>query len=126
MKLWQLVNPKTGEKLSEPQELPENWGPIFGLQGVKDRLGDLTWLGIDDQAWVEVEVADPVVVVDHKAIVDDQIAHFLRESLPMVAMDNPSLTKGQLQAWADYRKKLQEIPLQVGYPTDVYWPARPE
>lgn len=126
MKLWQLINPKTGEKLNDPQELPENWGPIFGLSGVKDRLGDLSWLGIDDKAWVEVDVPDPVVVIDHKANVDSQVAHLLNESLSMVAVDNTTITKSQRQAWVEYRKKLQEITLQVGYPENVYWPTRPE
>jgi hypothetical protein len=124
MKLWQLINPKTGEKLSEPQKLPENWGTIFGMEGVKDRLGDLSWLGIDDQAWVEVEVPEPSI--DIKAIVDQHAAQLLEGTLPMVAPDNTSLTKAQWQAWMDYRKKLQEISLQVGYPQEVFWPARPE
>lgn len=94
------------------------------MEGVKDRLGDLSWLGITDQAWVEVEIADPVI--DHKKLVDDEIAYFLKETLPKVAIDNVNMTKAQRQAWVDYRKKIQEIPLQVGYPKEVFWPAQPE
>ena len=105
MKLWQLINPQTGEKLNEPQQLPENWGPIFGLAGVKDRLGDLSWLGITDQAWVEVDVPDPVV--DQKAVVDAQIAQMLVDSLPMVAVDNTSISKGKRQEWDVDRRKLK-------------------
>ena len=32
-KLWQLKKLSDGSALSEPQPLPENWGPIFGLHG---------------------------------------------------------------------------------------------
>ena len=126
MKLWQLRNPKTGENLSDPQPLPENWGPIFGMEGVKDRLGDLSWLGITDQAWFEIEVPDPVVEFDQKAFIDGQIKYFLEQSLPMVAIDNISMTKEQRATWIEYRRLLSEIHLQVGYPKDVYWPPRPE
>lgn len=122
--MWQLRNPKTGENLSDPQPLPENWGPIFGMEGVKDRLGDLSWVGITDQAWFEINVPDPVF--DMKGFIDDQIAHYLKESLPMVATDNTSMTKEQRVLWFEYRRKLQEIYLQPGYPNDVYWPSKPE
>lgn len=94
------------------------------MEGVKDRLGDLLWIGITDQAWFEVEVPDPVF--DIKAFVDEQIAHFLKESLAMVSPDNTSITKAQWQAWMEYRKKLQEIHLQVGYPNEIFWPVKPE
>jgi hypothetical protein len=121
MKLWQLINPQTGEKLSGLQELPENWGPIFGLAGVKDRLGDLSWLGIADRAWIEVDAPD---LNDPKAIVDDQISHNLKESESMLTKDG--MTKGERAAWIEYQLALQEIHLQVGYPNEVRWPNRPE
>jgi hypothetical protein len=59
-KLWQLKKLSSGEALNEPQRLPENWGPIFGMQGFIDRIGNLSWLGegYNDQGWVQVEVAD--------------------------------------------------------------------
>lgn len=94
------------------------------MEGVKDRLKDLSWIGIADQAWFEVEVPDPVF--DHKAFIDDQIKHFLEQSLSMVAIDNTNITKGQRAAWIEYRRLLQEITLQPGYPNEVFWPTRPE
>lgn len=124
MKLWQLKNPQTGENIGGLQPLPENWGPIFGMEGVKDQLGDLSWLGITDRCWVEVEVSDPVL--DVKTFVDDQITHFLKESEYMVDPNNVNLTKAQWQAWSTYRKKLQEIYLQPDYPNEIFWPTRPE
>lgn len=94
------------------------------MEGVKDRLSDLSWVGITDQAWIEVEVPEPSI--DIKELVDSQISHFLKESLLMVSPDNQSITKAKWQEWMNYRKQLQEIYLQVGYPNEVFWPAKPE
>lgn len=87
------------------------------MEGVKDRLGDLSWLGITDQAWVEVTEKD---------LVDQQIERDLKETELMVAVENINMTKEQRAAWIDYKLALQEIPLQVGYPNEVRWPTRPE
>jgi hypothetical protein len=124
MKKWQLKRLSTGEALNEPQDLPDNWKNISSLKGSIDRLNDLTWAGHPDMGWFEVDVPDPVV--DQKKFIDDQIAHFLMETAPMVAMDNISMTKAKRQEWMDYRKKLQEIPLNPDYPNEVFWPTRPE
>jgi hypothetical protein len=124
MKKWQLKRLSTGEALNEPQDLPDNWKNISSLKGSIDRLNDLAWAGHPDMGWFEVDVLDPVV--DIQKIVDDQIAHFLMETSPMVAMDNISMTKAKRQEWMDYRKKLQEIPLNPDYPNEVFWPTRPE
>ena len=122
MKLWQLKNPQTDENIGGLQPLPENWGPIFGMEGVKDRLGDLSWLGITDRCWVEVEADDPADPV--KKDIDDRIAAFNDEANQKIL--NRSLTKGQWQAWVEYQKELQNIPLQPGYPNEVRWPTKPE
>ena len=124
MKKWQLKRLSTGEALNEPQDLPDNWKNISSLKGSIDRLNDLTWAGHPDMGWFEVDVLDPAV--DIQKVVDDQIAHFLMETAPMVAMDNISMTKAKRQEWMDYRKKLQEIPLNPDYPNEVFWPTRPE
>ena len=124
MKKWQLKRLSTGEALNEPQDLPDNWKNISSLKGSIDRLNDLAWAGHPDMGWFEVDVLDPVV--DIQKVVDDQIAHFLMETAPMVAMDNISMTKAKRQEWMDYRKKLQEIPLNPDYPNEVRWPTRPE
>jgi len=124
MKKWQLKKLSTGEALNEPQDLPDNWRNISSLKGSIDRLNNLAWAGHPDMGWFEVDMPEPVV--DQKKFIDDQIAHFLMETAPMVAMDNISMTKAQRQAWMDYRKKLQEIPLNPDYPNEVFWPTRPE
>ena len=41
---WQLRKLSTNEVLEDASVLPTNWGPIFGLAGVKDQLGDLSWV----------------------------------------------------------------------------------
>ena len=122
--MWQLKRLSTGEALNEPQDLPDNWKNISSLKGSIDRLNNLAWAGHPDMGWFEVDMPDPVV--DQKKFVDDQIAHFLTTSLPMVAMDNTSMTKAERQAWMDYRQQLQEIPLNPDYPNEVRWPTRPE
>ena len=124
MKKWQLKRLSTGEALNEPQDLPDNWKNISSLKGSIDRLNNLAWAGHPDMGWFEVDMPEPVV--DQKKFIDDQIAHFLMETAPMVAMDNISMTKAKRQEWMDYRKKLQEIPLNPDYPNEVFWPTRPE
>ena len=92
------------------------------MAGSIDRLGNLAWAGHPDLGWFEIEEQP----VDQKKFIDDQIAHFLMDTAPMVAMDNTEMTKAERQAWMDYRKQLQEIPLQPDYPHEVRWPNRPE
>lgn len=94
------------------------------MSGVKDRLGDLSWLGIYDKAWFEVDIPDPTP--DVKAIVDAQVKYLLEETKSKVSLDNQNITKAQWQAWINYRKKIEEIYLQPGYPREVFWPSQPE
>lgn len=136
MKLWQLKKLSTNEALNKPQPLPENWRNIFGLSASKDRLGDLSWAGHEDIGWFEVDapepepksalLPEPEPEKDAKTLADEHVQHLLDTTLPMVAFDNASMTKAKMQEWVEYRKKLQEIHLQVGYPSDIYWPTRPE
>lgn len=123
--LWQLKKLSTNEKLNEPQKLPENWGPIFGMGGIKDRLGDLSWLGdaYADQGWVEVgeEAPTPVTAED----VNATIAQLLKDTAWAVAEDDVTITKGQRADWMAFRQALRDIPLQAGFPTDVVWPTEP-
>lgn len=123
--LWQLKKLSTGEALNEPQRLPENWGPIFGMGGIKDRLGDLSWLGdaYADQGWVEVGEEAPVPMT--AADVNETIAYLLKDTAWAVAEDDLTITKGQRADWIAYRQALRNIPLQVGFPTEITWPTKP-
>jgi hypothetical protein len=123
--LWQLKKLSTGEALNEPQRLPENWGPIFGMGGIVDRLGDLSWLGdaYADQGWVEVgEETSPPLTADEA---NATIAHMLINTAWAVASDDTTITRGQRADWIAFRQALRDIPLQSGFPTNIVWPTEP-
>ena len=127
-KLWQLKKISTNETLSEPQLLPENWGPIFGLPGIQDQLGDLSWLGDNykDMGWFVVGDAPPGPLESTVGqIVWERAKKLLSESdwsmLPDVIM-----TSSKKSEWIEYRRLLREIKSQTGFPNEVEWPKIPE
>lgn len=126
--LWQLKKLSTNEALNNPQPLPENWGPIFGLAGIQERLGDLTWLGDNfaDMGWVQVEGSLPVEA--GKATAAEAAwataKQLLRESDWSMLPDVP-MTVGDKQAWIKYRMDLRNIRSSTGFPDAVYFPAKP-
>lgn len=123
--MWQLKKLSNGEALNEPQKLPENWGPIFGMAGIQDRLGDLSWLGdaYADQGWVQVgeETLAPLTAEEVNATIEQM----LKNTAWAVASDDPTITKGQRADWMAFRQALRNIPLQPGFPTSIQWPAEP-
>lgn len=124
--LWQLKKLSTGEVLNEPQKLPENWGPIFGLEGIKDRLGDLSWLGPNyvDQGWFVVgEETIKAISLDE---INDTIDKILKNTASYVAVDNTSMDKGSRAKWIEFRQAVREIPLQPGFPNEIKWPTEPQ
>jgi len=126
MTLWQLKRISTGEALSNPQTLPENWGPIFGLENFKDRLGDLSWVSIPDQGWFEVDqdtMIDTTTSEELLQSMENRINDIIKEADGMIA--SPT-SKGHIGDWIEYKKSLQEICMQGGYPTDITWPPKPE
>ena len=126
--LWQLKKLSTNEALNNPQPLPENWGPIFGLAGIQERLGDLTWLGDNfaDMGWVQVEGSLPVEA--GKATAAEAAwataKQLLRESDWSMLPDVP-MTVGDKQAWIKYRMDLRNIRTSTGFPDAVSFPAKP-
>ena len=125
--LWQLKKLSTNEALNEPQKLPENWGPIFGLSGVQDRLGDLSWLGENfaDQGWCVVgdAPAEPSQSTEAE-LVWEKAKQLLRDSDWTMLSDIP-MTSGNKALWIEYRRGVREIRLQAGFPTNIQWPAMP-
>lgn len=123
--MWQLKKLSTGEALNAPQSLPENWGPIFGMGGIKDRLGDLSWLGdfYADQGWFEVGEETTVPMTANE--VNATIEQWLRNTAWAVASDDITITRGQRADWMTFRQALRDIPLQAGFPTNIVWPAEP-
>ena len=96
------------------------------MGGVKDRLGNLSWLGdaYADQGWVEVGEETPTSATADE--VNATIAQMLKNTAWAVASDDTTITRGQRANWMTFRQTLRDIPLQVGYPTNVVWPSEPE
>ena len=126
--LWQLKKLSTNEALNAPQKLPENWGPIFGLAGIQDQLGDLSWLGeaYADQGWVVVGDAPAAPAPSTEAeLAWEKAKQMLRESDWSMLSDVP-MTAGNKALWIEYRRALREVRLQSGFPSNIQWPAKPE
>ncbi len=127
-KIWQLKKLSDGSALSEPQPLPENWGPIFGLAGIADQIGDLSWLGdaYKDMGWVQVgDAPEPPATSTPAEIAWDRAKRLLAESDWSMLPDVP-MTSAEKSAWIEYRRALRDIRLQAGFPDSIQWPARPE
>jgi hypothetical protein len=99
------------------------------MDGIKDRLGDLFWLGeaYANQGWVQVDAPPPAEPTREDKIADvaAQIAQRISESDPMVAADNVTMSKGKRTEWIEYRKLVKEVVLQSGYPDVILWPTPP-
>jgi hypothetical protein len=126
--LWQLKNLKTGEALNDPQKLPENWGPIFGMSGIVDRIGDLSWLGDSyaDMGWVVVGEAPAEPAQATKAELEWERAKKLLQDSDWAMLPDVPMTVGEKSKWIAYRKGLREIRLQAGFPETIVWPIKPE
>ena len=124
--LWQLKKLSTNEPLNEPQELPNDWGPIFGLHGFIDKLGDLSWLGpaYTDMGWVEVE-GEPAKKAGPEHLAWEKAKKLLRES-DWAMLPDIQMTVGQKQAWMEYRRILRNIRNEAGFPHSITWPVAPE
>lgn len=117
----------TNEVLEETKYLPVNWGPIFGLHNFKDKLSDLSWCGLEDQGWFEIEIQKSYseILQEEKYKIDSIVKKLLDDSIEFVLIDNTNITKGQRIEWLEYRKCLKEIHLQPEYPFNVSWPKKP-
>jgi len=95
------------------------------MAGIKDRLGDLSWLGdaYADQGWVEV--GEPSRTAMSVEDANATVEQMLKNTAWAVASDNTSLTKEQFAQWMEYRRALREVHLQVEFPTSIVWPAEP-
>lgn len=125
--LWQLKRISTGEALNDPQPLPENWGPIFGMSGIVEKLSDLSWLGSEfiDKGWFVVGDLPAPSREELEITVKETAKTLLKESDWSVLPDVP-MSKGERDQWIEYRKALREIDLQPNYPENVVWPAKPQ
>lgn len=124
--MWTLKKISTNEVLLESASLPENWGPIFGLEGIKDRLSDLAWLGNDfkDQGWFETETVTQTVV-DNYALEWNKAKVILQDTDWTMLKDAP-ITNEKQQEFKEYRKKIRNIKSSKGFPDNITWPSCPE
>lgn len=95
------------------------------MGGIKDRLGDLSWLGdaYADQGWFEVGEETPTPLTAEE--VNVTIKQMLNNTAWAVAVDNTTITRSQRADWMAFRQALRDIPLQAGFPTNVVWPSEP-
>ena len=126
--LWQLKKLSTNEAITTAGPLPENWGPIFGLKGFQEKLGDLSWLGdsYSDMGWIHVEgeSVESTMQATPEHIAWERAKQLLRESDWAVLPDVP-MTHGERADWIEYRRQVREIRLHPDFPNMV-WPVSPE
>lgn len=128
--LWQLKRISTNENLGEPQPLPEDWNGIFGLHGIKEKLGDLSWLDnpeVSGLGWFETDIkaATPGTGAVTKAEEVVNTAKALLAESDWAMLPDIPMTNGQKTAWIDYRQALRDIKKQSGFPDSIVWPAKP-
>lgn len=126
-KLWQLKTISTGAPLNDPQPLPENWGPIFGLSGIVDQLGDLSWLGEEytDKGWFVVGDAPTSTPATPAEIAWNRAKELLERSDWSMLPDVPMISS-EKEKWIEYRRALREIKLQAQFPDNIIWPTKPD
>lgn len=127
--LWQLKNLLTGSPLSQAGDLPDNWGPIFGLHGYIDKIGDLSWLGpaYENMGWVQVEgeLPPPPPEKTKEEIELDRVKTLLQESDWSMLPDVP-MTVGEKENWLKYRAALRLVKHQQEFPENILWPQKPK
>jgi hypothetical protein len=126
-KLWQLKCLSSGEELNEPQLLPENWGSVFGLANLEDKLGDLAWIGPDhvDTGWFHVgDEPPPPEPASREDLIRQEVWDRLRESDWRILPDEP-ITSGKRAEWVEYRRELRRIHKTKDFPLNFEMPKAP-
>jgi hypothetical protein len=121
--MWQLRRLSTNETLSEAGPLPNNWGPIFGLHGFLDKIGDLSWIGPSyvDKGWVELTGEEQANL--RKAEVMARIES--EKAIANSVLNNPTITVESKIAWNEYLVALDAVCLCPDFDCDPKFPPRP-
>jgi hypothetical protein len=121
--MWQLRKLSTNEALSEAGPLPNNWGPIFGLHGFLDKIGDLSWAGpaYADKGWVELSLSKQEKVISVEVM--SRLAVKKVEAEKIIGSND--ITVEQKAAWVNYLLSLELVPLQADFPFAPKIPAPP-
>lgn len=118
----------TGEALTEPQKLPENWGPVFGLANFEDKLSDLSWIGPDhaNTGWFYVgDEPPPPPEATREDLIRQEAWDRLRECDYRMLPDEP-ITSGKRAEWTEYRQELRRIFASSIFPDGFKLPNPPE
>jgi hypothetical protein len=121
--MWQLRKLSTNEPLSEAGPLPNNWGPIFGLHGFLDKIGNLLWIGpaYADQGWVELTEPEQKEILSAKIM--SQLNTKKVEAGKTIVL--PNITVEQKSVWVNYLLSLDLVPLQADFPFTPRIPTPP-
>lgn len=117
----------SGEKLNEPQPLPENWGPVFGLANLEDKLGDLAWIGPDhvDTGWFHIgDEPPPPEPASREDLIRQEAWDRLRECDYRVLPDEP-IPAGKRAEWVEHRRELRRIHQTKNFPLGFEIPKAP-
>ena len=117
-----------GEELNEPQALPENWGPVFGLTDCEDKLSDLAWIGAEhaDTGWFYVDDTPPLPEpASREDLIRQEAWDRLRECDYRVLPDEP-ITSGKRAEWIAYRRELRRVHQTECFPLSFEFPITPE
>jgi hypothetical protein len=115
------------EPLTEPQTLPENWGPVFGLANLEDKLGDLAWIGPEHEGtgWFHVgEKPPPPEPASREDLIRQEVWDRLRESDWRMLPDEP-ISAGSRAAWVEYRRELRRVHQTKNFPLGFEIPSAP-
>lgn len=114
---WKLQNNPTGEILYGPGDLPENWGPVFGVAGFIEEHGpSMEAVGMPHLEWVKCSEAAPTA---------DEIRREIRARLidtTWAIQPDVDMTTAERKKWVQYRKSLQRVKIVRGR---VNWPVEP-
>ena len=123
---WQLKKISTNQVVESADSLPENWGPIFGLHGVKDKLNDLSWVGMEDLGWFELS-PDIEIIEEEPSYTDEQLKRNERDRRLAVtdwaAMPDVPLNAATKDVYLAYRQELRDITLSNDWPANIIWPV---
>lgn len=121
--MWQLRKLSTNEALSEAGPLPNNWGPIFGLHGFLDKIGDLSWVGpaYAGKGWVKLTKTEQEKLRKTEVMVRVETEKTLATGI----LSNPSITVESKIAWTDYMLALDAVCLCPDFDCDPKFPPQP-
>jgi hypothetical protein len=122
--MWQLRRLSTNEALSEAGPLPNNWGPIFGLHGFLEKIGDLSWVGpaYADQGWIKLSEAEEIDITSAKIIAKAEKERARANQV----LGNPLITVGEKITWNEYLLALDEVCLCSDHECNPVFPVSPD